>query len=198
MEAEATSGQGVSSVAFVCGWQPPVADLSCLRKTTAANKMELRQLKYFVAVAEELHFTRAAERLRMAQPPLSRQIKQLEQELKVSLFRRSKRKVELTQAGALFLPRPLETLRQAELATITAQRAARGEIGFLQSATISSMPFMGLLPNILHCAPQKLDRDISRRFERSAAVPNHVREPACTGVACACSTRTLDVHFREI
>jgi DNA-binding transcriptional LysR family regulator len=116
--------------------------------------MELRQLKYFVAVAEELHFTRAAERLRMAQPPLSRQINQLERELKVRLFRRTKRKVELTQAGALFLPQALETLRQAELALLTAQRAERGEVGLLNIATTSSMPFMDLLPRILHAYRQ--------------------------------------------
>jgi len=116
--------------------------------------MELRQLRYFVAVAEELHFTRAAERLRMTQPPLSRKIKQLEEELKVRLFKRSKRKVALTQAGEHFLPQALKTLRQAELAVLTVQRAARGEIGTLQIATTSSMPFMGLLPKILHAYRQ--------------------------------------------
>jgi len=120
--------------------------------------MELRQLKYFVTVAEELHFTRAAERLRIAQPPLSRQIQQLERELKVRLFRRTKRRVELTQAGALFLPRALETLRQAELAALTAHRAARGEVGLLHIATTSSMPFMGLLPRILHAYRQAFPR----------------------------------------
>ena len=112
--------------------------------------MELRQLRYFVAVAEELHFTRAAKRLHVAQPPLSRLIRRLEDELKTRLFLRTKRKVELTQVGALFYPEAVKILNQLELATLVAQRAARGEIGLLQIATTSTLPFMGLLPKVLH------------------------------------------------
>ena len=65
--------------------------------------MEFRQLRYFVTVARELNFTRAAEKLRVAQPALSRQVRQLEEELGVRLFERTKRRVELTPSGAAFL-----------------------------------------------------------------------------------------------
>ncbi|WP_299409572.1 LysR family transcriptional regulator [Acaryochloris sp. IP29b_bin.148] len=93
--------------------------------------MEIRQLQYFLAVAEELSFGRAAERLLISQPPLSRQIRQLEQELGVELFHRTKRKVELTAAGTAFLPEVRQVLTQAKIAIQVAQRASRGEVGRL-------------------------------------------------------------------
>ncbi|GCE05670.1 LysR family transcriptional regulator [Dictyobacter aurantiacus] len=107
--------------------------------------MELRHLYYFVAVAEELHFGRAAERLRIAQPPLSQQIQSLEQELGVQLFYRTKRQVQLTEAGELFLPEARLTLAQAEQAMQTARKAGRGEVGrlmlgFVGSATSELLP----------------------------------------------------------
>ena len=93
--------------------------------------MELRQIQYFLAVAEELSFIRAAERLQITQPPLSRQIRQLEEELGVELFRRTKRRVELTETGRAFLEEARQILAQVEQGVHVAQRASRGEIGRL-------------------------------------------------------------------
>jgi DNA-binding transcriptional LysR family regulator len=111
--------------------------------------MQLRQLQYFVAVAEELHFARAAERLHMAQPPLSRQISALESELGVTLFHRSKRRVELTDAGRLFLLEARRTIEQADRAAVVARRAGRGEVGRLEIAFASSVPFTSLFPRLM-------------------------------------------------
>lgn len=94
--------------------------------------MELRHLRYFVAVAEELHFGRAAERLHMAQQPLSRQIRSLESEIGVALFHRTKRTVRLTEAGQAFWQEAQKTLEQAEHAIAIAQRIGRGEAGQLR------------------------------------------------------------------
>jgi DNA-binding transcriptional LysR family regulator len=94
--------------------------------------MELRHLRYFVAVAEELHFRRAAERLYIAQPGLSQQISQLERELGVKLLHRTSRSVELTSAGKRFLEEARQVVYHADRAAAVARQAARGEIGELQ------------------------------------------------------------------
>lgn len=110
--------------------------------------MELRHLRYFVAVAEELHFGRAATRLYIVQPSLSQQIRQLEDELGVPLLRRTKRSVELTDAGRVFLTEAQNVLSQVQEAKRAAQRAARGEIGRLVLGYISSSTY-DLLPMML-------------------------------------------------
>jgi len=110
--------------------------------------MELRHLRYFVAVAEELHFGRAATRLFIVQPSLSQQIRQLEDALGFPLLRRTKRSVELTDAGKVFLTEAREVLAQVQEAKRAAQRAYRGEIGRLVIGYISSSTY-DLLPMML-------------------------------------------------
>lgn len=107
--------------------------------------MELRHIRYFVAVAEECHFGRAAQRLHIAQPPLSQQIKQLEAELGVVLLTRSTRRVELTPAGERYLERARAILSAVDDAGVEAVRVAAGEvgrlaIGFTGSATYELLP----------------------------------------------------------
>jgi LysR family transcriptional regulator, benzoate and cis,cis-muconate-responsive activator of ben and cat genes len=107
--------------------------------------MELRHLRYFLAVADELHFGRAAARLHIAQPPLSRQIQQLEEELGFALFTRTARRVRLTDAGRAFHAEARSIVARVGEATEAARRVARGEagalaVGFVASATYALLP----------------------------------------------------------
>src|ERR1700732_1561337 len=107
--------------------------------------MELRRLRYFVAVAEELSFTRAAERLHIAQPPLSIQIRALEQEIGAQLFDRDQRHVYLTQAGKHLLDRARRILESVEAAKAEVRCAALGEVGALNLGYASSAMFTSSL-----------------------------------------------------
>jgi DNA-binding transcriptional LysR family regulator len=112
------------------------------------STIELRHLRYFVAVAEELHFTRAAKRLRIAQPPLSQQIRQLEQHIGHALFDRNSRTVVLTLAGETLLELARHILKRLEEDVETVRRVGRGEMGALTVGFIGSA-MLTVLPAIL-------------------------------------------------
>jgi DNA-binding transcriptional LysR family regulator len=116
-----------------------------LAATDSGTPVELRHLSSFIAVAEELHFGRAARRLQMAQPPLSQQIRQLEKELGVQLFERSTRSVRLTSAGEAFLKPVRTVLEDLDIAQRVAKAAGRGEygrvtVGFAGASSHATLP----------------------------------------------------------
>lgn len=145
--------------------------------------MELRHLRYFVAVAEELNFRRAAERLSMAQPPLSQQIHDLEQELGVQLFNRTNRAVQLTVAGRVFLADTYQILGLSEAAMRRARRANRGELGQL------TIGYTSLIHNPLFPAVLRLHR------ERYPEVELILRDLVTIEQMQQLSTNTLDISF---
>jgi DNA-binding transcriptional LysR family regulator len=111
--------------------------------------MELWHLKYFIAVAEEKHITRAAERLGMQQPPLSQRVKAIERELEVQLFHRRARGVELTHAGRAFLNNARAVLAQLDHTFETTRRTARGEEGRISIGIVPASPFHPLVPRAI-------------------------------------------------
>ena len=127
-------------------WLPSLAGK---RAAISMNQdIELRHLRYFVAVAEELHFGRAANRLHLAQPPLSQQIRKLEDIVGHALFTRTSRAVKLTSAGEVFLERARRTLRKVQEDVEEAQSIGRGEVGFLRVGFIGSS-MLTALPEML-------------------------------------------------
>jgi DNA-binding transcriptional LysR family regulator len=145
--------------------------------------VELRQLRYFVTLAEELHFGRAAERLMVAQPALSQQIKQLENELGVRLLERNRRRVTLTDAGRTFLKDAKDILARSEAAIRAAQWTRRGQVGSLVVG-FNSGALADLLPATV--------RAFRRRFNRVQVV---LREMTTPEQAIALRERRIDLGF---
>lgn len=145
--------------------------------------MELRHLRYFVAVAEELNFTAAAVRLGVSQPPLSKQIQDLEYELGTPLFARDKRRVELTAAGLVFQRYAAAILAQAQEAVERTQATGRGKVGVLDLATTSSVlhgPLASVVAGFRQSTP-----DVTVR----------IREMAPVEQEAALHARKIDISF---
>jgi DNA-binding transcriptional LysR family regulator len=144
--------------------------------------MDLRQLRYFVAVAEELHFGRAAERVGIAQPPLTQQIQKLEGELGCALLVRG-RKTVLTQAGAVLLEESRRILRQAEHAADATRRAGRGESGKLR---------VGAPPSVMLSALPAIIRKYRKLYPGVAFV---LREMSTSAIEGALRAGEIDLGF---
>ncbi|GGB14295.1 LysR substrate-binding domain-containing protein [Allosediminivita pacifica] len=174
--------------------------------------MELRHLRYFVTLAEQLHFGRAAELLNIVQPALSMQIKALEEELGVALFERAHRRVSLTDAGRLFLPEAERTLAQAAQARHVARLAALGTVGRVRLGFTSGAAHSGelaalardlrekapeLLIEPLECHPAEL-LDLLGRDDLDLGIGLIWRETVPEGVALrALSSRPAQVALPE-
>jgi len=144
--------------------------------------MELRHLRYFIAVAEELHFGRAAQQLGISQPPLSQQIQALEQELGARLFERTNRRVALSEAGRLFLEQARQVLAQVDKAADVARRAQLGELGEMKIGFTSSAPFNSSISAAIYAFRQ-----------RFPAVHLHLNEMSSQAVADALLDESIEV-----
>ena len=145
--------------------------------------MKLRQLRYFVALAEELHFGRAAQRLSITQPPLSTNIQKLEEDLGVQLVDRTRKRVTLTQAGAGFLQEARRVLVQADRAYEVARSLADGRSGFLDVGITGSMLFRGV-PDV-----------VSNFMTRNPGVEISLREQSTVEQIEALMGERLDIGF---
>jgi DNA-binding transcriptional LysR family regulator len=149
--------------------------------------MELRHLKCLAVLAEELHFSRAAERIGIAQPALTQQIQALERELGVRLFERTKRSVHLTVAGKLTLEEALRTLQQADRTRLIARQAGRGEKGFIEIGYVGSAAFSGVLA-----------KTISAYRKASPHVELHLYELSIHQQLKDLNSRRLDAGFLRL
>ena len=148
--------------------------------------LEHRQLRYFTAVAEELNFSRAADRLHMAQPPLSVAIRKLERELGTELLTRTTREVRLTEAGATFLAGARRVLDELEHAVLAAQRTAAGELGSLRLAFSSAtryetLPTLGRAFRTSHPDVKLLTKEMW-----NANIVPAIRSGAVDAALCTC------------
>jgi len=132
--------------------------------------LELRHIRYFLAVAEERHFTRAAAKVGIGQPPLRQQIKDLEREVGAALFHRLAHGAELTEAGKAFLTAVKEMPLIAERATAAARRAARGETGSLRVGFTASATFNVVVPSTIR-AFRRAYPDIDLTLEEANTAP---------------------------
>lgn len=153
--------------------------------------MELRQMHYFLVVAEEMHFRRAAERLNLSQPSLSQQIQHLEEELKVKLFERSNRSVRLTSAGERFLKKTRQVLRDAQEAIQETKDVADGMagtfcIGYVTTALVGALPrvlrsFLSTVPGVdievEECDPEEQIQHILRETADIGFIHGVVSDP---------------------
>jgi DNA-binding transcriptional LysR family regulator len=149
-------------------------------------RIELRHLRYFIAVAEELHFGRAAQRLHLAQPPLSQQIRQLEAIVGHPLFTRTSRAVKLTSSGEALLGRARRTLQSVEEGLEEARSIGRGEVGFLRVGLIGScmLTMQAGVPALL--------REYRQRYPK---VNLQLQESFTSGVIRGLATGVLDAGF---
>ncbi len=142
-----------------------------------------RQLKSFIALAEELHFGRAAKRVNLSQPALSLQVQGIEQEIQVKLFFRNRRRTELTQAGEVFLVEARELLLRTEHAITTVRRAALGQVGTLRIGFISTAAAM-------------ITPDLVKRFrDKYANVDIELRNVLTRDQLIQLQERKIDVGF---
>ncbi|NWD71200.1 LysR family transcriptional regulator [Pseudomonas gingeri] len=139
--------------------------------------MEIRHFRYFLAVARQRNFTRAAEQLDIAPPTLSRQIQDMESALGTRLFLRGQREVSLTEAGAALLPEAEATVRQFEFAQRNAQRAGRGEVGHIELGYVASAVYSGVLQRQVKAFSREFSEvSLSVRESPMAALPGLIAE----------------------